>query len=204
MSVMDKLRNLFQRTDLPDETRQLYQNSSSPRDLIKGLETLRGRNEIELRENEEELIGIEKAIIMEENSIRKGGLTPTEETIILRRIERLEKQRANLEKQVSIYNENVNLHLNLIAKIQEMEAMRSRGVGEDEIDRLVDEVEDHVEEYKRVSIAAESGTSTVSAIDESAERRRLEEIKKRIVGAPEAPRPQSVEEPQPKKRALEN
>ena len=204
MSVMEKLKNLFQRADLPDETRQLYLNAANPRDLIKGLETLRGRNEIELRENEEELIGIEKAIILEENAIRKGGLTPTEETIVLRRIERLEKQRANLEKQVSIYNENVNLHLNLIAKIQEMEAMRSRGVGEEEIDRLVDEVEDHVEEYKRVSIAAEGGANTISAVDEPAERRRLEEIKKRIVGAKEEPKAQTVEEPLPRKKTLEN
>ncbi len=204
MSVMEKLKTLFQREDLPDETRQLYLNAANPRDLIKGLETLRGRNEIELRENEEELIGLEKGIILEENSVRKGGLTPTEETIILRRIERLEKQRANLEKQVAIYNENVNLHLNLIAKIQEMEAMRSRGVGEEEIDRLVDEVEDHVEEYKRVSIAAEGGANTVPAVDESAERRRLEEIKKRIVGVKEEPKVQTVEEPLPRKRTLEN
>jgi hypothetical protein len=204
MSVMEKLRTLFQREDLPDETRQLYLNSANPRDLIKGLETLRGRNEIELRENEEELIGIEKAILLEENAIRKGGLTPTEETIILRRIERLEKQRANLEKQVSIYNENVNLHLNLIAKIQEMEAMRSRGVGEEQIDRLVDEVEDHVEEYKRISIAAEGGENTVSAVDESAERRRLEEIKKRIVGPKEEPKESTVNEPLPRKKTLES
>jgi len=204
MSVMDKLKNLFQRADLPDETRQLYLTAANPRDLIKGLETLRGRNEIDLRENEEELIGLEKAIIMEENAIRKGGLTPTEETIILRRIERLEKQRGNLEKQVAIYNENVNLHLNLIAKIQEMEAMRSRGVGEEEIDRLVDEVEDHVEEYKRVSIAAEGGANIVPAVDESAERRRLEEIKKRIVGVKEEPKAQAVGEPPEKKKTLES
>ena len=204
MSVMDKLKNLFQRADLPDETRQLYVNAANPRDLVKGLETLRGRNEIDLRENEEELIGLERAIILEENSIRKGGLTPTEETIILRRIERLEKQRGNLEKQVAIYNENVNLHLNLIAKIQEMEAMRSRGVGEEEIDRLVDEVEDHVEEYKRVSIAAEGGANTVPAVDQSAERRRLEEIKKRIVGVKEEPKAPALTEPLAKKKSLES
>jgi hypothetical protein len=204
MSVMDKLKNLFQRADLPDETRQLYLNAANPRDLVKGLETLRGRNEIDLRENEEELIGLEKAIILEENTIRKGGQTPTEETIILRRIERLEKQRGNLEKQVAIYNENVNLHLNLIAKIQEMEAMRSRGVGEEEIDRLVDEVEDHVEEYKRVSIAAEGGSNTVPAVDQSAERRRLEEIKKRIVGVKEEPKAPAVTEPLSKKKSLES
>ena len=204
MSVMDKLKNLFQRADLPDETRQLYLNAANPRDLVKGLETLRGRNEIDLRENEEELIGLEKAIILEENTIRKGGQTPTEETIILRRIERLEKQRGNLEKQVAIYNENVNLHLNLIAKIQEMEAMRSRGVGEEEIDRLVDEVEDHVEEYKRVSIAAEGGSNTVPAVDQSAELRRLEEIKKRIVGVKEEPKAPAMTEPLSKKKSLES
>jgi hypothetical protein len=190
MSVMEKLRNLLQREDLPDETRQIYSKSASPRDLIKGLEVLRGRNEIELRENEEELIGLEKAVRMEEESIRRGGLTATEETIVLRRIERLQKQHANLERQVAIYNENVNLHLNLIAKIQEMDAMRSRGVGEEEIDQLVEQVEGSVEDYRRVAIAAESGSTLPTAVDTSAERRRLEEIKRRIVGTrEEAPEP---------------
>jgi hypothetical protein len=204
MSIMEKLRSLFQREDLPDETRQLYQNSANPKDLIKGLEAQRGRNEIDLRENEEQLISIEKAIGLEEESIRKGGLTPTQETIILRRVERLEKQRANLEKQVSIYNENVNLHLNLISKIQEMEAMRSRGVSEDEIDSLVDDVQEHVEQYKRVSIAAESSANTVSAVDDSAERRRLDEIRKRIVGAKEPPKIETVAAPLPPKKTLES
>jgi hypothetical protein len=204
MSIMEKLKSLFQRQDLPDETRQLYQNSANPRDLIRGLEAQRGRNEIDLRDNEEQLISLERAIGLEEESIRKGGLTPTQETIVLRRIERLEKQRVNLEKQVSIYNENVNLHLNLISKIQEMEAMRSRGVSEDEIDSLVDDVQEHVEQYKRVSIAAESSTNTISAVDDSAERRRLEEIRKRIVGVKDQPKIETVAEPFPEKKTLES
>jgi hypothetical protein len=204
MSIMEKLKSLFQREDLPDETRQLYQNSANARDLIKGLEAQRGRNEIDLRDNEEQLISLEKAIGQEEESIRRGALTPTQETIILRRIERLEKQRANLEKQVSIYNENVNLHLNLISKIQEMEAMRSRGVSEDEIDNLVDDVQEHVEQYKRVSIAAEGSTNTSSAVDDSAERRRLEEIRKRIVGVKEQPKIETAAAPVPEKKTLES
>jgi hypothetical protein len=204
MSIMEKLKALFQGENLPDETRQLYQSASNPKELVKGLETLRARNEIDLRDNEEQLIGLEKAIIAEENSIRKGGLTAIEETIVLRRIERLGKQRANLEKQATIYNENVNLHLNLIARIQEMEAMRSRGVGEEEIDRLANDIEDNVEVYKRVSIAAEDGSNTVSAVDESAERRRLEELKKRIVGVKEEPPVPTVEEPRPKNKILES
>jgi hypothetical protein len=195
MSVMEKLRALFQSEKIPDETRQVYAKASTPRELIRELEGLRGRNEVELRENEQELIGIEKAILLEETSIRKGGLTATEETIVLRRIERLQKQRENLDRQVSIYNENINLHLNLISKIQEMDAMRSRGVAEDQIDQLVEDVEGHVEEYKRVSIAAESGTTVSSAVDQSAERRRLDEIKSRILGAKQKePQPPEAEE----------
>ena len=204
MSVMEKLKSLFQRPDLPDETRQIYLNAENPRDLVKGLEVLHGRNEIDLRESEQQLIGLEKAITLEEEAIRKGGLTKTVETIALRRIDRLEKQRANLEKQVSIYNGNVNLHLHLIAKVQEVEAMRARGVHEDEIDRLVEDVQDSVGEYKRVSIAAEGSGTTASAIDESAERRKLEEIKKRILGAKDEGQPQDpVEEQRPRPKFLE-
>ncbi len=193
MSVMEKLRALFQSESLPDETRQLYSRASTPHELIKELEGLRGRNEVDLRENEQELIGLEKAVLLEEDAVRRGGMTPTEETIVLRRIERLQKQRENLDRQVSIYNENVNLHLNLIARIQEMEAMRSRGVAEDQIDRLVEDVEGHVEEYKRVSIAAEGGSTMGSAIDHSAERRRLDEIKNRIL-ARDRERPRAADE----------
>lgn len=195
MSVMEKLKNLFQSADLPDETRQIYGRASNPRELLRELEALRGRNEIDLRECEEQLLGVEKAIALEEQAIRRGGLTPTEETIALRRIERLEKHRANSERQARIYNENVNLHMNLIAKIQELEAMRSRGVGEDEIDRLIGEVEAGITDYKRVGIAAESGAAIAAPVDESAERRRLEELKRRILAggeaapAPEPPRP---------------
>jgi hypothetical protein len=199
MSVMEKLKALFQREDLPEETRQLYSKTDNSRDLVKGLETLRGRNEIDLREYEGQLLGIEKAIVSEEQSIRKGGLSSAEETILLRRIERLRKQRANIERQSLIYNENVNLHLNLIAKIQELEAMRLRGVSEDEIDSLVEEVEANVQDYKRVSIAAESGSAIAPAIDEPAERRRLEELKKQIVGDNEPSRPPIVEAPPPKR-----
>jgi len=203
MSVMEKLKSLFQRADLPDETRQIYLNARNPKELIKGLEAVRGGNEADLRDSEQELIALEKAIALEEDSVRGGKLTPTEETIALRRIDRLEKQRANLDKQVSIYNENVNLHLNLIAKIQEMDAMRSRGLSEDVIDRLVDEVQDNVQEYRRVSLAAQSSSNLSSVVDESAERRRLEEIKKRVVGSAQAESETESQEEMPSRKTLE-
>jgi hypothetical protein len=202
MSLMEKLRNLFQGPGVPEETRQIYTDAKDPRELVQGLEQIRGRNEIDLRDSEQELIGLDKAIALEEASIRRGGLTRTEEDIALRRIDRLGKQRANLERQTSIYNQNVNLHLDLIARIQEMEAMRSRQVTESDIDGVVERVEDSLQEYKRVNIAAEAGSTIGSAVDESAERRRLDEIKKRILGSQESASPAVPEDP-PRQKSLE-
>jgi hypothetical protein len=180
-SLMDKLKTLFQRTDVPDDAREVYLKAANPLELLKGLVAQRGRNEMELLEHEDQLIALEKSLISEENKVRRGGLSPTEEATILRRIERYRTQRDNLEKLVGIYNGNVNFHSNLIARIQEMEAMRSRGVSEDQIDQLVGEAEEHLERYKRESLAGASTTQVQAAVNDSAERTRLAEIKKRIL-----------------------
>jgi hypothetical protein len=182
-SVMDKLKNLFQRADIPDDAREIYLKAADSHELLKGLEAQRGKNEMDLRENEDQLIALEKSLFAEEDKIRRGGLSPTEEATILRRIERYGKQRGNLEKLVGIYNGNVNFHMNLIARIQEMEAMRSRGVSEEQIDRLVGEAEENLEKYRRESLAGESTAQIPDAISDSAEQKRLAEIKNRIVGS---------------------
>jgi hypothetical protein len=199
LSVMDKLKNLFQRAEVPDDARDIYLKAANSRELLKGLEAQRGRNEMELREHEDQLIALEKSLLLEEDRIRKGGLSPTEEATILRRIERYGNQRDSLEKLVGIYNGNVNFHINLIAKIQEMEAMRSRGVSEDQIDRLIGEVEENLEIYKRESLAGENTAQMPEAVNNSDERKRLAEIKNRIIG----PGPESGQErpPRPHKEA---
>lgn len=202
MTTMQKLKNLFQRADVPAETREVFARAESTKELMKGLQDLRGRNELELRENEEQLIPVEKALALEEDRVRKGGLTSTEETTVLRRIQRLETQRGILENLVAIYHQNVTLHLNLLAKIRRMEALRLRGVSEDEVDRLVEEVEDNLETYKRVSLAAESGPVPVQAVDRSAERGKLDEIKKRILASKESHN-HAAPEPHHEKRDLE-
>ncbi len=180
-SLMDKLKNLFQNADVPDDAREIYLKAANPLELLKGLEAQRGRNEMELREREDQLIALEKSLLSEEDKVRRGGLSPTEEATTLRRIERYGNQRDSLEKLVGIYNGNVNFHNNLIARIQEMEAMRSRGVSEDQIDQLVGEVEEHLERYRRESLAGASTAQVREAVTDSAERARLAEIKKRIL-----------------------
>jgi len=198
-SVMDKLKDLFQRADVPDDAREIYLKAANPRELLKGLETQRGKNEIELREHEDQLIALEKSLRAEEDRIRNGGLSPVEESTVLRRIERFGKQLQNLERLAAIYNGNVNFHINLIAKIQEMEAMRARGVSEEQIDRLVEEAEENLETYRRESLAGESAAQMRESVSHSAERARLAEIKQRIVGSVSVSAPAQWSRPSEKK-----
>ena len=46
-----------------------------------------------------------------------------------------------------IYERNMNLHLNLIGKIQQMEAMKLGGVDEAKIDQIVMDFEEKLEKY---------------------------------------------------------
>lgn len=199
MTSMEKLRDLFAGAGLPEETRQIYTQAENTRDLMKGLQVQFGKNEVELRQHEEQLMALEKALAVEQERIRKGGLSASEETMILRRIKRLEKQCSIVDNLVAIYSDNVNLHLNLIAKIQEMEAMRLRGVSEDAIDRLLEEVGENLESYKRGRLAAESGGGPTMAVSRSQEAKELDAIKQRILGSKQPNVLPAVEEPRPRR-----
>jgi hypothetical protein len=183
MGLIDKLKDVLLGADLPEETREVFETASSAREIVKGLEVQLGKNELDLRENEEHLITIEKSLLKEEVQLRKGGLTPTQETILLRRIERLEKQRGILENLVTIYNEKVNLHLNLISKIQQMEAMRANNVKEELVDNVVEDVGEHLAEFRRVRLAGADGERQTRLKERDEEQQRLQAIKKRVLSA---------------------
>ena len=197
MNLMEKLTGLFQRPEVPDEMRDVFARAKDPRDLLKGLETLRGRNEIELRDAENDLATVEQALAGETDRIVKGELTPAVKTSVLRRIERLEKQLANLQARATIFNENVNLHLNLIARIQEIQAMELRGVDEDRIDEILVEADAQLSDYRRTFLAQGEGERPAAKAEQTAEQQRLEALEKRLKGG--APAPKSRD-----RRSLEN
>lgn len=181
MALMDRLRQMFAGAALPAETRSVFARSSSPRDLLRGLEELRLRNEMEMHELEEELGAVEKAQVLEEDRVRKGDLTPTVKTATLRKVERLRKQVATLDARLAIYNENINLHLDLISRVQKVDAMEMRGVGEDQIDDLMEQVNDSVKLYARTQLAGrEAGDAP--AVNRQAEAERHAALERELLG----------------------
>ena len=70
-------------------------------------------------------------------------------------LQRLRKQLENLDSRQRIYDRNMSLHLNLIGKIQDMEAMDLSGVQEGEIDRIVMDFEEQFEKWQGTVMAGE-------------------------------------------------
>lgn len=186
MTLLEKLKSLFTRDEIPDEAKLIFDKAKTPADLLRGLDNLLTRNEMEAGELNKEINTIEQRADEEEERIRTGALPERQKRNALLHIKRLRKTMDNYEGRLRIYERNMNLHLNLIGKIQQMEAMKLGGVDEARIDQIVMEFEEKLEKYGDVMNAAdahEGRTATASARED----RELRDLEAEILRKGERP-----------------
>ncbi|HVY61711.1 MAG TPA: hypothetical protein VHF22_08660 [Planctomycetota bacterium] len=176
MTLLEKLKSLFNRDEIPDETKQIFDSAKTPADLLRGLDNLLTRNEVEAKDLNDEITRVEETAVAEEERVRSGSLPERQKRNALLTIKRLRKTMDNYEGRLRIYERNMNLHLNLIGKIQQMEAMKLGGVDEQQIDRIVMEFEEKLERYGDIMNAAEvhDGKATSYSAKEDRELKALE------------------------------
>ncbi len=180
MTLLERLKALFTRDEIPDEAKLIFDKAKTPSDLLRGLDNLLTRNEVEARELNDEITKIEKQTSDVEEEIRAGALPERQKRNSLLLVKRLRKTMDNYEGRLRIYERNMTLHLNLIGKIQQMEAMKLRGVDEARMDQIVMDFEESLEKYADVMSAAdahEGRTATVSARED----RELRDLESEIV-----------------------
>lgn len=168
MTLLDKLRSLFTRDEVPDEAKQIFAAARTTRDLLHGLDHLVTRNELELDDVNREIAKLESNEREEIGRVRGGSVDGRLKQQTLRKIARYRKQMDNYEARTRIFNRNIDLLQHLIAKIQEIEAMKLRGVDEARIDHILMEHGEELEHYADTMSAAEiaDGRSIVSAREE--------------------------------------
>jgi hypothetical protein len=182
VTLLEKLKALFTRDEIPDETKAIFDAAKTPTELLRGLDNLLTRNEVEAKELNDEITKIEEQAVEEEERVRIGSLPERQKRNALLKIKRLRKTMDNYEGRLRIYERNMNLHLNLIGKIQQMEAMKLGGVDEAKIDQIVMEFEEKLEKYADIMNAAEAheGRSATVSTKEDRELKALEaEIKRK-------------------------
>jgi hypothetical protein len=182
MSILDHLRGLFRRSDMPDEVRRAFERARTPRDLLRELDRVLTENEVEYKDLERELERLEEKERLESAKIREGAVEGRQKRSTLLSIQRLRRQMDNLESRLRIYDRNMSLHQNLIGKIQEMEAMRLRGIDEKAIDKIVMEFEEQLEKYEETMSAGELAETAERTT--AREERELAEIEREILGKP--------------------
>ena len=202
MNILDKIRNLFKGGGgIPDEARSVIQKAGSTRELLSGLDAVLTRNEMEFNKLKREIDKVVAILDEEEVKVQEGDLKGRQKRYTLQYIKRLRSHLDNLDHRMTIYDKNINLHIQLIGKIQDMEAMALRGVDEKQIDDIIMEFEDQVQKYMDVVTAGEAGFEGSTSISER-EDRELAKLEKEIVGekaaAPKEKEPEPVREaPEP-------
>lgn len=69
---------------------------------------------------------------------------------LLLKIERGKVHTANLKRRIEIYNQNIRVYLNLMSKIEEMQAMRLGGLSEEKIQNIWLDFKERTEQYQNL------------------------------------------------------
>jgi hypothetical protein len=204
MNILEKIRNLFSRGGIPEEARDALKGARSTKDLLAGLDAVLTRNEMEFNKLKREIDRVVAILEEEEGKVKEGDLQGRQKRYTLQYVKRLRSHLDNLDHRMTIFDKNINLHIQLIGKIQDMEAMALRGVDEAQIDKIIMDFEDHLGRYMDVVTAGEAGFEASSSISER-EDRELAKLERELKGetaareqaAVEAQAMESAPEPEP-------
>jgi hypothetical protein len=181
MKIMEKLKALFHRGDVPSEARDAFDSAGNTKDLLRNLDLILTKNEIEFNDLKSEIDRVDAILSEEEGKIKEGSAAGRQRRYTLQYIKRLRSHLDNLDHRMTIFDKNINLHINLIGRIQDMEAMALRGVDEEQIDKIILDFESHLGRYQDVIRAGESGFESTTNIAER-EDRDLEALEREILG----------------------
>jgi hypothetical protein len=187
MPFLDKIKSLFVKQQVPDETRLLLEGVENVHELRRGLDEIVTRNEVELKEVEREIDKLEKIETAEKEKVKAGTLAPREKENTLKYIKRLRTRMDSYQKRHKIHQDNIDLHLSLLDKIDEMEAMELKAVKQEQIDAIAEDYDEKVERHKEIVRAGRIAAENEPSYEDMHERRELEKLEKEILAEGKPP-----------------
>lgn len=220
MSLLERIKGMFSRAPLPEETKLLLSGVSNVEELRAGLDAIATENEVEARGIEREIEKLGRQELSHKERVMAGQLADREKMSALREIKRLRRRMDSLEKRHRIHQDNIDLHLGIFDRISEMQAMELKRVNQTQIEEIAVDYEEKLEKHRDILNAARAAQGLDSQLDDSAERKELAALERQILaeagkaevkGEPkgvEAARaePRRIEKPvaqRPKLKALE-
>lgn len=147
MALLDKLKRLVGRHDVPPETQSLFEKAGSADEVLYKLDTHLTRNQVEFKKLEKQISRLEDLEQSEISKIKNGEVTGRQKDNALMTIRRLRQQLDSCLARQRIFDKNMILHINLINRIRDVQAMQLSGVDEDEIDSIIYEFDENWDRY---------------------------------------------------------
>lgn len=174
-SSWETIKGWFRRTPLTPEAERVMEGAQGPKELLEGLDALITRNELAVRGIHKEIEALESVEKAEQERIRSRELPERSRNNVLRRIQRLRTQMDGLEERLRIYNRNIQLQVQLIGRVQALDAMQLRGVDEETIEHILTSYEEQLDLYRDVlGLDEVTDHELRSAWDDSEELAQLE------------------------------
>ncbi|MCA8924054.1 MAG: hypothetical protein KDD82_19750 [Planctomycetes bacterium] len=204
MSLLNKIKAMFSRNALPEETRLLLSGVDDVDALRRGLDEIATRNEVEAREIERE---IDKLATNEgglKERVAEGVLNDREKLSVLREIQRLRRRMDSLEKRHRIHQDNIDLHLGLFDRISEMQAMELKRVTQGQIEEIAVDYEERLDKHKDIMNSARAAEGLEPNYADTTERRELAALEAEILSeAGVVPEPKEPKQKAPKPVVVE-
>lgn len=180
MNLLERIKLMFSGTS--GDAEMVIKNSSSTREMLEHLDELITQNEVELRKTRQELARLELSERASIENIKSGRVGDKEKQFVLLQIKRTRTQMDNLKLKADILNKNIELHMNLVGKIQAMEAMDLRGIEQSVVERVMLDFEEGMEKFRD---SVQTGDGVVQNRDEvltTKDKEELRKLEKEIMG----------------------
>ena len=180
MSLLQKIKDMIKGTS--GEAEQVIKDAHSTLEMLDHLDELITRNEVELRKTRQELARLELSERASMENIKSGRVGDREKEFVLLQIKRTRTQMGNLKLKADILNKNIELHMNLVGKIQAMEAMDLRGIEQSVVERVMLDFEEGMEKFRDSVHTGEGVTQTRDDVLTSKDKEELRKLEKEILG----------------------
>lgn len=181
MSLLERIKGMFSRAPLPEETKLLLSGVSNVEELRAGLDAIATENEVEARGIEREIEKLGRQELSHKERVMAGQLADREKMSALREIKRLRRRMDSLEKRHRIHQDNIDLHLGIFDRISEMQAMELKRVNQTQIEEIAVDYEEKLEKHRDILNAARAAQGLDSQLDDSAERKELAALERQIL-----------------------
>lgn len=180
--IKSELTSIETLTNIKDSKRQLQH--------LDELISIAEMEIISLSKNLDSIIIEEKKVEVEIKNINNPN-SWAEQSLLLK-LKRLRTHSNNLKQRITIYSQNIELYLNMICRIQDLQAMKMGNIDENKIENIWLEYKEELEQYKNRLLTGQAAEET-TAVTLSHLEIDLKEIRKEIIPEPRAPEPESIE-----------